>query len=97
MQGGDLVCRRRQQAAPPSMATTLPTRASRPSTIGRAPSMANTGRDTNRSQFFITIAPAPHLDGRHVVFGQVVSGMEVVHLLEAVPVEEKSRGRGCPS
>ena len=59
-------------------------------------SMANTGRDTNRSQFFITIAPAPHLDGRHVVFGQVVSGMEVVHLLEAVPVEEKSEKPRLP-
>ncbi|CAB0033913.1 unnamed protein product [Trichogramma brassicae] len=54
-------------------------------------SMANRGKDTNGSQFFITTQPAPHLDNIHVVFGEVVSGQEIVSHVEGLPVDRKSR------
>ena len=56
--------------------------------------MANAGPNTNGSQFFIvTTEAAPWLDGKHTVFGKVVSGMEVVDQLEGLPTDARDRPR----
>ncbi|PNS19216.1 Peptidyl-prolyl cis-trans isomerase-like 2 [Sphaceloma murrayae] len=57
-------------------------------------SMANKGKDTNSSQFFITYRAVKHLDRKHTIFGRVVEGTAVLDKLEKVPTDDKDRPQG---
>lgn len=54
-------------------------------------SMANAGANTNGSQFFVTTVPTPHLDGKHVVFGELIQGKSVVRQVENTAVGDQDR------
>ena len=56
-------------------------------------SMANAGPNTGGSQFFITLAPTPWLNGHHAIFGRIVEGMDIVRLIGAVATDFRDRPR----
>lgn len=53
--------------------------------------MANSGPNTNGSQFFITVAPTPHLNGAHTIFGRIIQGQEVADAVSRLPRDSQDR------
>jgi len=56
--------------------------------------MANKGPDTNGSQFFVTFAAQPTLDGKNTVFGKVIDGLDTLSKIEKVKVDGKGKAVG---
>lgn len=54
-------------------------------------SMANSGLNTNGSQFFITLAPTPYLDGKHTIFGRIKNGLRLVQRMGLVKTDTEDR------
>jgi len=53
--------------------------------------MANSGKNTNGSQFFLCFKDTPHLDGKHVVFGKVIENIELLDILEQLETGEQDK------